>query len=309
MKKTIIASAIAAVVAAPAAFADVSISGQANVELYSNDGTAGNNSSIGNQAVSDLGANRNMDLTFAVSEDLGNGMKAFAKMTMTGDASSSDGISNGDTANAWGAGSTQVVGLSGDFGTISVGKQELWIESAAAAMAANDASDMLTNEVSTDVGAAGEGTVEYVSPSFNGVTIVAGMIGDASGDDADTTSFGIQYANAGLTVRAATADDNGVDTEVFGVSYTMDGLTVGVVNAEEGTAKDQTWFGASYTMGANTLAISTVDSDTRAAEDTIISLKHAMSKNVAVYLVHEDDTAAAAANDSKTTLVGMQVKF
>ena len=41
MKKTIIASAIAAVVAAPAAFAEVKISGNVNMELLDQDATTG----------------------------------------------------------------------------------------------------------------------------------------------------------------------------------------------------------------------------------------------------------------------------
>jgi len=41
MKKTIIAAAVASVVAAPAAFADVSISGNVNMELQDKDATTG----------------------------------------------------------------------------------------------------------------------------------------------------------------------------------------------------------------------------------------------------------------------------
>jgi hypothetical protein len=286
MKKTIIAAAVAATVAAPAAFADVSISGQFNQELYSING-------------GDLGGDRNADLTFKASEDLGNGMKAFMTMSIVDDAASSGGTgTTGDTGMA--SSSTQIVGISGDFGTLTMGKQEAWIESAAAAMAANDASDRLSNEVATSVGATGEGTIEYVSPSMNGVKVVLTAIADAAGDDLDTTSIGVEYANGPLLVRFASADDNGVDTDVIAASYSINGFNLKAANADENGASE-TWYGVDYTMGANTFAAST---NTNTKVD-IFSVKHAMSKNVAVYAAMQN--GATTATDE--TLVGMQVKF
>jgi len=283
MKKTIVAAAIAAAVAAPAAFADVSISGQINVEWYkTNSG--------------DLATDRNSDLSFKASEDLGNGMKAFAQFDMTADSDDTSTLSQ-DAA-------TNKIGLSGDFGSIAMGRMETFIENKVAAMAANDASDYLTNEVSASQGAHGENTIEYISPSFNGVKVAVSAIGDAAGDNLDTTQLGVEYSNGPLLVRAAASDDNGVDETVIGVSYTMGDLKASVVQADDNT-QTETWFGVSYTMGANTIAVSTTDSDTASNEDTIFSVKHAMSKNTAIYLAHESDGAA----NSDTTLVGMQVKF
>jgi predicted porin len=66
MKKTIIASAIAAAVAAPAAFADVKISGMVAYEQSTKD-DAGVSTDAGNVYT---------DLVFTGSEDLGNGLKA-----------------------------------------------------------------------------------------------------------------------------------------------------------------------------------------------------------------------------------------
>ena len=312
MKKTIIAASIAAVVAAPAAFADVKISGQINQEFFQTD--AANNGITDN----DLVVDRNTDIVVSVSEDLDNGMKAFATISLVDDASSNTDKSNNTNTVAangtvdgagMGSGSTQIVGLATDFGTITMGKQELFIESKAAAMAANDAADFLSNEVSTSVGETAEGNLEYTSPSMGGFKAVVSVRGEAAGDDFDKTGFGVEYSNAGLLVRAATMDDNGTDTDVLGVQYSMGDLKMGIVSAEEGASARQTWYGASYKMGNNELAVSTTDSSSRAAKDTIVSLKHSLSKNVAAYIVYEDDSAAAAANDGSTTLVGMQVKF
>jgi predicted porin len=147
MKKTIVAAAIAAAVAAPAAFADVSISGQINVEFYKSD------AAVDSTAADDLAFDRTTDLVFKASEDLGNGMKAFATISLIDDTGSSS-ASNGNIGLA--SSSTNIVGLSGDFGTITFGKQEMWTESAAAAMANNDAADYISNEVNTAMGASAD---------------------------------------------------------------------------------------------------------------------------------------------------------
>jgi hypothetical protein len=294
MKKTIIAASIAAVVAAPAAFAGAQISGQINQEFYKTDG-------------GELSTDRNTDIVLKVSEKLDNGMTAFATISIVDDAGT-----NGTqtTSPGMASSSTEIVGLATDFGTITMGKQELFIESKAAAMAANDASDYLSNEVATSIGENAEASVEYTSPSMGGFKVVlsaagGSQVGTSNGDDLEVTSYGVEYSNAGLLVRAASADDNGTTANVVGAQYSMGDLKLGVVSSEEGSANRQTWYGASYTMGNNTLAVSTTDTSTAADEDTIVSLKHSMSKNTSVYLVHEADGTA----NSDTTLVGMQVKF
>jgi len=288
MKKTIIAAAVAAAVAAPAAFADVSVSGQINQEFYKvEDG--------------DLASDRNADIVFKASEDLGNGMKAFVTINQMFDTD--------DSQNSVASDGLAFLGLSGDFGTISMGKQEMLIESHAAAMAANDASDYISNEVDTAIGAAGESTITYLSPSFNGVTVGLGAQGDSgTADDLDDTEIMIQYSNGPLLVRVAQATDHSAsqDDTILGVQYTMGDLTVGVVNQNSDAANgDEMWIGAKYTMGANTLAVSSNSSDDSANDDKVISLSHAMSKNVSVYVAHESDGTA----NSDVTLAGMKVAF
>jgi len=300
MKKTIIAASIAAVVAAPAAFADVSISGQINYELYSQDS---NNSN-------DMGEDLNSDIVISGSEDLGNGMKASFKL-----AGSPDGESDG-------FGDDQIISLSGDFGTVTVGRAETFIESKVRAMAANDTSDVFSNEVEGDMGQRSNGMFEYVSPSFGGAKLyVSANSYDSAAtynDDFDMTSVGIEYSNGPLTVRAATADgydrtsgsSNTLTTtkskeEAFGVSYKIDALTFTAVHASQknagATKTDEQWYGASYTMGANTFAVSTRKSDTAANEDDTFSVKHALSKRTSVGLTIVND--ATSANDATVLTV------
>ena len=288
MKKQMIAAAIAAAVAAPAAMADVKISGGVISEWWKTDG-------------GDLSSGINADLNFSGSEDLGNGMSAFFKYNNTQD----DGVDNDGT-------NTTVVGLKGGFGTVTLGAQEMLMESKVAAMAANDASHDLSNEVAygatsnNNLGNTADATVTYVSPSMNGISVGLSVRGTGADDDINATDLIVQYSGNGLTVRAGMGDDdaNGIDGKGIGASYTMGALKVGAVYMDHNDA-DETWLGAAYTMGNNTFAVSTTNSDTDANEDTIFSVKHALSKRTSAYVVYEDDGAA----DSNTTLVGLKHAF
>ena len=261
MKKTLVAAAVAAVVAAPAvSFADVKIGGNVIQEFVSD----GDETGVSEDGLESKAA---VDLVFSVSEDLGNGMSAFAKIHTLRD--------NGGSGNA-----DQVVGLKGDFGTIVVGRMEDFSEGKVAAMAATDSSDALSIEPNGayNTGRA-EGGMAYISPSFNGLTFgVAGYalpnmgssatsltitsittlrsgstdvtatvsgstatiaLSNASSKDADAnidaTDIMIEYANAGLTVRVAQENVDGKvygaskqdqKTTSIGASYKMDNITL-----------------------------------------------------------------------------------
>jgi len=316
MKKTIIASAIAAAVAAPAAFADVSLSGQINQEFYKQDG-------------GDLSSDLNSDLVFSGSEDLGNGMKASFKMTFNLDdgaiggdqadasrgsvaiaSASTTTTIDADSAHTGSTTSTQTITLSGDFGAITVGREETLTESMVAAMAANDAADSLSNEVAGNNGTVNNASATYMSPNMNGFQLGLQGQGTTAGDDLDVTTVMVSYTNGPLTVKASSEDNAGTDTTVVAGSYTIDGLTVSAVMSDsDASAGEETWVGAKYTMGANTIAISRNSADTRANDDTLISLSHSMSKQTSAYIAWEDDSAAAAADDKKTVLLGVKHSF
>jgi|GEM_PF-827855 len=261
MKKTLVAAAVAAVVAAPAvSFADVKIGGNVIQEFVSD----GDETGVSEDGLESKAA---VDLVFSVSEDLGNGMSAFAKIHTLRD--------NGGSGNA-----DQVVGLKGDFGTVVLGRMEDFSEGKVAAMAATDSSDALSIEPNGayNTGRA-EGGMAYISPSFNGLTFgVAGYalpnmgssatsltitsittlrsgstdvtatvsgstatiaLSNASSKDADAnidaTDIMIEYANAGLTVRVAQENVDGKvygaskqdqKTTSIGASYKMDNITL-----------------------------------------------------------------------------------
>jgi len=295
MKKTIIASAIAAVVAAPAAFADVSISGQINQEFVDRSGQ-------------DLNSDLNSDIVIKGSEDLGNGMKASFVIHQVMD--------DGSYAGATGTGAAQTtadqsITLSGDFGAVTVGRFEPMTESKGVSIANIDHADALDLESTLGNGGRAEGGFKYVSPSFNGlkVTLEGQAKTETAGtDDFDTTSVGVEYSNGGLYVVAISEDTSTtVDQTTFGVKYKMGDIELRAVTTEQdtsGTKVDHTFYGAKYTMGANSVAVGMVDSDGTDDGDNIISVGHSLSKRTGVYLTHKKNDDS---NDQ--TLVGIKHSF
>ena len=105
MNKKLIAVAVAGVVAAPAAYADISAYGRIhNAIAFADDGT---NETQAVESGSRFG--------FKGSGDIGNGMSAFARYEFS---TNTDNSSDGVTGTRLG-----FVGLSGPFGSISLGQQ------------------------------------------------------------------------------------------------------------------------------------------------------------------------------------------
>ena len=329
MKKTIIASAVAAAVSAPAAFADVSISGMVNPEFSDSDATTGYAASV------------NTDLVFKGSEDLGNGLKASFKYHLFHDDGASTTLStttatinNVGTATTIASSQTVVssasvankvadlsVSLSGDFGTITAGRFETFNMAYFHGKADMDPSHDITLEDTLGQQGRVNGSLAYVSPSFNGLTVgVSTLMGAGMADSGTDTSntdgseFMVKYTNAGLELSAGKTTHKGAaaDEEVINMyaGYNMGDLKVGVlhrdVENDDGGATDNksTTYNVAYTMGANTVSFGLLDSDDARDGDSVIALKHAMSKNVSAYIAQKNDD-----DGDDTTLIGVKYGF
>jgi len=329
MKKTIIASAVAAAVSAPAAFADVSISGMVNPEFSDSNATTGYAASV------------NTDLVFKGSEDLGNGLKASFKYHLFHDDGASTTLStttatinNVGTATTIASSQTVVssasvankvadlsVSLSGDFGTITAGRFETFNMAYFHGKADMDPSHDITLEDTLGQQGRVNGSLAYVSPSFNGLTVgVSTLMGAGMADSGTDTSntdgseYMVKYTNAGLELSAGKTTHKGAaaDEEVINVyaGYNMGDLKVGVlhrdVENDDGGATDNksTTYNVAYTMGANTVSFGLLDSDDARDGDSVIALKHAMSKNVSAYIAQKNDD-----DGDDTTLIGVKYGF
>ena len=290
MKKTIIAAAVAAVVAAPVASADVKLSGKVEQWQAINDDTD----------VWTPGSD--VRITLTGSEDLGNGMTASFKVDSY--------VQNG---TGYDGSLDQKIALSGGFGTVAMGRMEDFSE--AAGMSKVDMFQGNGVETSGQLATRQNGAVAYISPAMNGLTVgVAGYTGvDADEDSFDAVDVALMYSNGPIAVSVSNEDNsNDSDTTVIGASYTAGDLKVGVVHADtdyDDATADTTdvMVAATYKMGNNTIVLGWNDDETAGAgvNNTVLELRHNFSKRTSVYFnVLDSDTNA---NDE--TRIGMQHTF
>ena len=317
-KKTLIAMAVASVVAAPIASADVKISGVVEQTFTDTD-----NSGEGYTA-----STFNM-LNITTSEDLGNGMSAFAKYNMLTKLGTSTDETNGD----------MVVGISSGFGTIVAGTMEDFTEGKLAAMMSMEGTT--ANELSGNAGRT-QGGLAYVSPTMNGLHFgIAGYAGTGAADTSnfDAVDVAVFYDNGPLSIKVAqetlnnatanavaatattaagTADQK---TTSIGASYVVGDLKVAAlsvkrenqrVTASNAVQADSTdfMFKGTYKMGNNSLTLGYAkdDSDTTGDNDvTSVELIHNFSSRTSAYVGFSNNDATAAADDS--TFFGLKHKF
>ena len=317
-KKTLIAMAVASVVAAPIASADVKISGVVEQTFTDTD-----NSGEGYTA-----STFNM-LNITTSEDLGNGMSAFAKYNMLTKAGTSTGEADGD----------MVVGISSGFGTIVAGTMEDFTEGKLAAMMSMEGTT--ANELSGNAGRT-QGGLAYVSPTMNGLHFgIAGYAGTGAADTSnfDAVDVAVFYDNGPLSIKVAQETLNNATANVvaatastaagtadqkttsIGASYVVGDLKVAAlsvkrenqrVTASNAVQADSTdfMFKGTYKMGNNSLTLGYAkdDSDTTGDNDvTSVELIHNFSSRTSAYVGFSNNDATAAADDS--TFFGLKHKF
>ena len=318
MKKTMIAMAVAGVIAAPMASAEVSISGKIEQFVTATDAPSVDTS---DEAIMGTDA----WINFSASEDLGNGMTAFAAAKLDLDILEDDGTSGQQLQDS-------KVGISGEFGTVVLGRMEDFSESKVLSMV-----DVLAGtsvELGDQNAGRNSGGVAYVSPTINGITIgVAGyMLDDATAggniDDIDASDVAIMYSNGPLAVNYAVEqsfentagqnDDEKISS--LGVSYAFGDLSVAGVwqdidNANTVGADDHedTMLTAVYNMGNNSVAVGwNEDELTTGATDnnvTAIEFRHKFSSRTRGYVGMTADDYAAVSSETDTVYAGLEHTF
>ena len=328
-KKTLIAMSLAAVTGS--AMADVAVSGRVEQTFTKTDSaTAATDQWIG-------GTDNN--IVFNVTEDLGNGLTAFAKVALdvdntdaTGTAAHSHGITGPTTSTTTtDADSTvaapieqsdMIVGIKGSFGTVMAGRFEAFVEGKlASTMSMNGHASI--EQSSTNAGRTDNG-VAYISPTVNGIHVGIGGYATADETEAfDAKEIAVFYANGPLSVSVAQQKLNDTlagtglarKTTALAASYTMGDAKVSYLrmsnNDVDGVDSDDNSYRLDYTMGANKVTVGHLDDEsntsaTAAANDiTSIELTHNFSKRTQVYIGMTDQDTA----NSDTTYLGMQHSF
>ena len=321
MKKTQVALAALALVASTAALADgVKVSGQIDygIQSYTGKGTSFEQGGWADHS----------RITFSGSEDMGGGMKAFFSLE-------SGFTQNGDPGNG-GNGTLfsreSKLGLSGDFGTVSLGQQLSPYILAHAVTQAGTAGHFWVNRIIMGGGlnAAGVGpgatfqrggffipnSVQYTTPSIAGWTasiMTTTKNGARDGTmpattvDADKyTAYNISGSLAGANLSAGYQSRSSTYSSwVVGGTYGVGDLTIGAnisSHKDQGADAVGTYLiSANYALGNGTSIVGGVARNDLAAEQTLtnIGIKHDLSKRTFVYLTHNRGTNGAISSLSE----------
>jgi predicted porin len=307
MKKTLIASAIAATLSVNA-FADDHAAKTAMPTVYGSIELvhlSTDNDALTTHEFQDNGSTIGISHEHAVSE----GLTAFALIDMefeADDENTSSGLNVVDEA---------YIGLRGDFGSVQAGTFDTvyeWV-------------DVLDTSEAVGLGAIFEpnngDNIQYVSPVIaDGLTL--GVTAPVDSDTNFGGALAAKYAVDNLSVALAYTmgrEEGGFDAEDIiglGVSFSMDELTL---LAQYETQKDTAdLFGVMgmYTMGQNVFALGyqMISPDFSGAEDQsdiYVQALHNLSSNAYIYLEYlmQTDIGGTADADLDTLAIGATYKF
>jgi predicted porin len=241
MKKLVIASAVAAVMASGSVMADTTLGGEVRLKLQNQGETALNSGKL--------------TVKINGSEDLGNGMTGFAYLEMENDSADNEksGFSNDKS----------YVGIKGDFGQLTLGAQ-----SDAAGFACGGTDIFTDNSGNTCGVGAYNGTLDnavtYVK-AINALTFVVGLTFDgdlSTGEMVDLdaaqpahgnhTVIALNYDGGMFTVggqiTSPDSDLNIEDWTVIGGTVKLGGGTLGLTYADNGNDDSNDAVAVAYSM-------------------------------------------------------------
>jgi predicted porin len=294
MKKTMIALALASAMGTAAA--DVTVYGSVEQALTHTDNGTTTNWDVTADAPNNY-------IGFKSSEDLGNGLRAFADVSLNIVSESSTAAT---TKNAH-------VGIEGGFGKVAVGRmlgvQQRVGDATIDIMEGNSIdvtnSDMVSN------------TVAYTTPDVNGLSASVAIIADgATGQqNTDTLAYSVGYSNGPVSAVYSYQDDkvNNDQTTIYGATVSFGDLSVGgafeTVENNDGTADvDTTSVVAAYALGNNVVKVAAQRPD-EGNDVNIAELEHKFSKNTNAYVNYMQSSPVTGAADTDTFQVGMRMTF
>lgn len=212
-KKLVLAAAVAGVLAAPTAFAEATVYGHIDIGLQRVDPGEGYEGS--DFFLQDQQGSGGSFFGFRASEDLGGGLRALGAIEMglfsdTGNLDNAPDAEDGEPLQVKLAQRQMYVGLAGDFGTITGGRQyrEAFLVGGGGAYNYTAAA-IGVFFLNATTGVRQDNIVKYSSPSFGGANIVAsygfGEGQDAATDDDGYVELGVKYSAGPLRAGAVTA--------------------------------------------------------------------------------------------------------
>jgi len=284
--KKIIAAAVAAAFVAPAFAADVTISGETEMQYVSTTGST------------DSATNADNVVVVTASEEV-DGISISTSIVLDQDTvydagTSGDGSSLTLSAN----------GISLAMGDVS-----------GAMDAVGDYTDMAP--AYGGFGADGSDHSFLVTlPAMGSVTVYASMSPTTGfdGSTADSTAFGAKMAFAGGEVYFATEEDTDSKWNSYGAKYSTQGITVayekGVDDAGSSADIKYTGIAASYKMGDILLGVeqqeTKTDGTTASVDDTVTFIEYNLGSNVDIYVAQRSSQVSGTADG---TTVGVEYAF
>ena len=249
-------TALATIMSASAAHADLSISGAFQGNVSSGDNT---------QGVTHAMSTSSVYVTYGSTLDNGMGMTANFSITNTAaDGTGSMGFS---------------MAIDTGMGTIGFGEAHSSAVDGMDSMKAG-ATNVYSNErlAAYDDGDTDEGMgIKYTSPSINGWN-VAYSVGESSANLKRTSSVAVSGSVAGLAVAAGAVDDNdGSDDNFFTLGYSVAGVSMGYGRYDNDNGEESSVIGLTTGMAGLTLKYTYEDLD--AGTDADVSV-YAVSKDL-----------------------------
>lgn len=314
MKKSLIALAVAGIVAAPAAMAEATIYGQARAAYEIFDGGTGyqKNTNVTSRA---------SRIAVKGSEDLGNGLSATwgigANMATTDSNDSIAGFGERDGH----------VGISGGFGTLVLGHGD---KPSKVYADRSNFGDTLGGPVVMNFGG-GENAVVYSTPDMNGfsATLAIGAAAEsvttAGAAKATSHSFGAGYTAGPLYIglgydgdKSAATPSVKTSTTSLTVTYGFDALSVGGtyqrrdLGAAASGDTNAYLLNVAYSLGSDVIKAeySKINDATTALNDSgsqiSVGYDHNMSKNTTVFALYTritNDTGASRSSAARISSV------
>jgi predicted porin len=318
MKKTLIALAVAGVVAAPAAFAATS-----NVDIYGKVRMSMDRVDIDGTGSQWQIEDRVSRVGVKGSEDLGGGLKAIWQVEQGVAVDSAGAFGGADLRNTF-------VGLNGGFGTVLMGRHDTPYKIAGSAdlfadtIADSQSSGGIIGYSGFDTRASN--TVAYITPTMSGLHAAVALVpGEAAGTNADgladAYSMAAMYNNGPFNASLGYENyDNIADNHAMkvNVGYTMGNLKFG------GTYEKQTraaanldaknyLVSAAYGMGNITLMAQygnrNSDTDANDKKRFVVGAGYAFSKRTDAYLAYMNDNNGTTTADVTGVTLGLNHSF
>ena len=251
------------------------------------------------------GLNGGSEFRLGGTEDLGNGLKAEYNYAFTQNHNTGSSLANYNS----------YVGLSGEFGSVKLGKQFTPLALATWGNDAMGGAAVSTNLANGSGAYQPNGSITYTSPNFSGFSLSAQgnnqttTYGSPSVTIKKSSGYSLSYATGALSASyASNTISGGKAVNGIGASYDFGMAKVFISSLSQKEEDTATGYGVSVPFGAATLIAS--GSSKGDAQNYELVAKYNLSKRTLVYFQNTNkDTGVTGASAVSTNSIGVRHDF